>query len=88
MPVEITSSMPNANIPYQYGSQPPNDSTSPIHGADAGQERVERLDLKSTQQRQSSQIELLTRELRRTQARVRDLESQLQQIISTLRRDQ
>lgn len=77
--------MPNANIPYQYGSQPPTDSTSPIHGADAGQQRDQRLDLKAKVQRQSSQLDVITSELRRTQARVRDLESRLDQVLALLR---
>ena len=74
-------------LPNQYTAAMPADSTSPIHGQDAKQDHTERLDLKATIQRQASQIEILTRELRRTQAKVRDLESQLQQVISTLRRD-
>lgn len=80
--------MPNQDIPYQYGSQPPNDSTSPIHGADAKLDQKNTGDLKAIIQRQTSQIELLSRELRRTQARVRELESQLQQVIATLRKNQ
>ncbi len=78
--------MPNPNIPYQYNSGPmPVDSTSPINGA--VQDSGDKLNLKSTIQRQSSQIEILTRELKRTQSRVRDLEQQLQSVISTLRRE-
>lgn len=74
------------NIPYQYNSGVmPVDSTSPISGStDSAQPK---LDLKSTIQRQQSQIEILTRELRKTQSRVRELESQLQSVISTLRRE-
>ncbi len=63
----------------------PVDSTSPINGA--VQDSGDKLNLKSTIQRQSSQIEILTRELKRTQSRVRDLEQQLQSVISTLRRE-
>ncbi len=78
--------MPNPNIPYQYNSgEMPVDSTSPINGA--VQDSGDKLNLKSTIQRQSSQIEILTRELKRTQSRVRDLEQQLQSVISTLRRE-
>lgn len=74
------------NIPYQYNSGAvPVDSTSPINGA--GNTDGERVNLKSTIQRQQSQIEILSRELKRTQARVRDLENQLQSVVSTLRRD-
>lgn len=79
--------MPNTNIPYQYNFGPnPVDTASPISGR-RDNNGSERLDLKSTIQRQSSQIEVLTRELKRTQAKVRDLESQLQSVITTLRRD-
>ena len=82
----IITSMPNPNIPYQYNSGPgPADTTSPISGS--SEVSGDRLNLKATIQRQSSQIELLTRELRKTQTRVRELESQLQSVISTLRRD-
>lgn len=78
--------MPNTNIPYQYNFGPtPVDSTSPINGG--GETASERVDLKATIQRQSSQIEIMSRELKKTQARVRELESQLQTVISTLRRD-
>lgn len=77
--------MPNQDIAYQYGSAPPTDSTSPIHGADAKLDQKNTGDLKAIVQRQSSQIELLTRELRRTQARVRDLESRLDQTINNIR---
>jgi len=73
-------------VPYQYNSGVmPQDSTSPINGAP--NTVSDRLDLKSTIQRQQSQIEFLSRELKKTQSRVRDLESQLQSVISTLRRD-
>lgn len=76
----------NENIPYQYNSGAmPVDSTSPINGA--SNVEGERVNLKSTIQRQQSQIEILSRELKRTQARVRDLENQLQSVVSTLRRD-
>ncbi len=61
------------------------DSTSPISGSsDTSGDRV---NLKATIQRQQSQIEILSRELKRTQSRVRELESQLQSVISTLRRE-
>lgn len=74
------------NIPYQYNSGPmPVDSSSVISGAT--DTSGSKLDIKSTIQRQQSQIEILTRELKRTQTRVRELESQLNSVISTLRRD-
>lgn len=72
--------------PYQYNSGVmPVDSTSPINGAPA--DHSDRLNLKATIQRQSSQIEFLSRELKRTQSRVRELESQLNTVISRLRRE-
>jgi len=78
--------MPNPNIPYQYNSGlQPVDSTSPISGS--SEVSGERVNLKATIQRQQSQIEILSRELKRTQSRVRELESQLQSMISTLRRE-
>ena len=81
---KITSYMTNPNIPYQYNSGPePVDSISPISGS--SEVPGERMNLKSTIQRQQSQIEILTRELKRTQSRVRDLESQLQSVINTVR---
>jgi len=61
------------------------DSTSPISGS--SEVSGERVNLKATIQRQQSQIEILSRELKRTQSRVRELESQLQSVISTLRRE-
>ncbi len=61
------------------------DSTSPISGS--SEVPGERVNLKATIQRQQSQIEILSRELKRTQSRVRELESQLQSVISTLRRE-
>jgi hypothetical protein len=73
-------------LPNQYTPAQPVDSTSPIHGGDAQVDRTERLDLKSAIQRHSSQIELVTRELKRTQTRVRELESQIQQVMAVLRR--
>jgi hypothetical protein len=77
--------MINENIPYQYNSGVmPVDSTSPINGATDSS--GDKLNLKATLQRQGSQIEILTRELRRAQARIRDLENQLQSVVSTLRR--
>lgn len=86
-PSEDNYNMLDTDIFDQYSSDiKPADSTSPIHGGSSNQDSTERLDLKSTLQRQQSQIELLTRELRRTQARVRDLDSQLQQITAVLRR--
>lgn len=70
------------DIAHQYNSGvDPQDTASPISGA----EHTSRLDLKSTIQRQQSQIELLVRDLRRTQARVRDLESRLDQVLASLR---
>lgn len=78
--------MPNPNIPYQYNSGPgPNDTASPISGS--SETPGDKLNLKATIQRQTSQIEVLSRELRKTQSRVRELESQLSSVISTLRRD-
>jgi predicted RNase H-like nuclease (RuvC/YqgF family) len=78
--------MTNSNIPYQYNSGPmPVDSTSPINGATDSS--GDKLNLKATIQRQDSQLEILSRELKRTQSRVRELESQLQSVISTLRRE-
>jgi predicted RNase H-like nuclease (RuvC/YqgF family) len=41
--------------------------------------------LRSQVQRQSSQIELLTREINRAQTAIRNLESQLSQTISSIR---
>ena len=61
------------------------DSTSPINGATDSS--GDKLNLKATIQRQDSQLEILSRELKRTQSRVRELESQLQSVISTLRRE-
>jgi hypothetical protein len=82
----ITSNMPDQNIPYQYNSGAmPVDSTSPINGATDSS--GDKLNLKATIQRQDSQLEILSRELKRTQSRVRELESQLQSVISTLRRE-
>ncbi len=59
--------MPNPNIPYQYNSGlQPVDSTSPISGSsDTSGDRV---NLKATIQRQQSQIEILSRELKKVGA--------------------
>lgn len=80
--------MSNQYLVDQYGSPPPTDSTSPIHGQDSALDQRRTSELRATAQRQHSQIELLTRELHRTQTRVRDLENQLQQLVHSLRRDQ
>ena len=74
--------------PNQYTPAQPSDSTSPIHGADTVLDQKNVHDLKATVQRQSSDIELMSRELKKTQARVRELQVQLQQVMTVLRQNQ
>jgi chromosome segregation ATPase len=78
----------NNKLFEQYGATAslPNDSTSPVGGRGMVVNNEPTLaNLRSQVQRQSSQIELLTRELNRAQTAIRNLESQLTQTISSIR---
>lgn len=71
------------DIAHQYNSgAAPVDSTSPITGAT---DTATSDQLRGVVQRQQSQISLLTRDLQRLQARLRDLESRLDQTVNSIR---
>jgi prefoldin subunit 5 len=74
------------DIYHQYNQQSDSNTASPL-GSSQQTPRAEEQRLTSQVRQLQSQVELLNRELAKTRARLRDLESSMESIVSTLRRD-
>jgi len=75
-----------SDLYHQYNQQSDSNTASPV-GSSLHQTLDQDSRLKSQVYTLTSQVEVLARELNRTRARLRDLESNLSTVVAALRRD-
>jgi len=75
-----------SDLYHQYNQQSDSNTASPV-GSSLHQTLDQDSQLKSQVHTLTSQVEVLARELNRTRARLRDLESNLSTVVAALRRD-